>query len=460
MVDPTDDINVKPEIVLLEEVLGNIAAGKLRVPKFQRPFVWRPEQMLNLFDSIERGYPIGSLLVWDTNLALPSLDHVAGILVPPPPRDTTVSYLLDGHQRLSTLFGTLIRRPATDPTSPTEWHWRIYRSLGGHDERGSQFRHWRQQVPPPEYLPMQSVLRTMDFLGYARTLTSTRGAGDPELAELIDEAEQLAQRIKSYKMAVVRLVGGDLSHAVEVFSRLNSSGQQMSPDQMVPALTYRAETRDSLADRIEQIQEDLGDLGFGQIHSTTIFRSILAVAGEEDVQRTQWDVLARRVQGQLDHTVGAAEGALHRTVRFLKDDIGVPLARLIPYSTQTILLVAFFSIIAEPTAPQQAALIRWFWATSWSGYFWSESRRRSRTPSGDEELRRGAGPCPWRPGGSRPFRSLDLRSARVRAYLIRIAGVSSWLGLTVTLDVIDLIARSDATAFRHIVTGRSAPPAL
>lgn len=458
MADYTEEITVKPEIALLEQVLGDIAAGRLRVPKFQRPFVWRPEQMLGLFDSIERGYPIGSLLVWDTKLTLPSLDHVAGIPIPQPPHDGTVSYLLDGHQRLSTLFGTLIKRPQADATELNQWRWQVYRALGHHEERSSKFRHWKQPHPPVEYLPMQAVLRTMDFLAYARTLTGAHGSDDPGIADLIDEAEQLAQRIKSYKIAVVRLVGGDLSHAVEVFSRLNSSGQQMTPDQMVSALTYRADAADSLADRIERIQEDLGDLGFGQIPSTTIFRSILAVTGEEDVQRTQWDVLAKRVQGKLDNAVGETESALHLTVRFLKSDIGVPLARLVPYGTQIILLVAFFNIVPEPSESQRQAVSRWFWATSWSGFFAGANSTQVKNALKEmKEFAHGQGELSVTDQVARPFPDrFDLRSARVRAYLLwELRAFADRLGIDgEPLDVIGLIARSDASAFRHIVSSQ------
>src|SRR5215470_2288527 len=104
MADESGAITVTPQIMLLEQVLTEIASGRLRVPKFQRPFVWRPDQMLNLFDSIERGYPIGSLLVWDTSLPIPSLDRVADIEIPSQPPGSEAGFVLDGHQRLSTLF--------------------------------------------------------------------------------------------------------------------------------------------------------------------------------------------------------------------------------------------------------------------------------------------------------------------------------------------------------------------
>jgi hypothetical protein len=462
--NPNTEITVKPEIMLLEQVLGEIADGRLRVPKFQRPFVWRPEQMVNLFDSIERGYPIGSLLVWDTTLPIPSLDRIADVEIPSAV-DRPVAYMLDGHQRLSTLYGSLMRRPKERTTSgQQEWMWNIYRALGERDNRANGFRHWKHtSAPPVNYLPMRAVLRTMDFLGYARELTA---ASDrlASLDALVDEAEQLAQRIKSYKIAVVRLVGGDLEHAVEVFSRLNSSGQSMTPDQMVSALTYRADEGDSLADRIETLQQSLGDVGYGQIPSITIFQSILAVAGEEDVQRARWEILARRVKGELGDTVEATEKALHRAVNFLRTVVNVPLARLIPYNTQLMLLVAFFHKTPYPTQYQQEKLVHWFWSTSWSGFFAGANTTQIKIALQEmSAFAAGEGDLNLSGQVSRPFPDrFDLRSARIRAMILwELIEFSERLDARgERIDAIDLLARSDTSAYRQIVTqcsNRSSP---
>src|SRR6266498_2515246 len=144
-------ITVKPEVMLIEDVLGEVASGRLRVPRFQRPFVWRPEQMADLFDSIDRGFPIGSLLVWETDEELASLDTVGGLPVPTR-RDGNLAYVLDGHQRLSTLFGTL-RRPADSPrgAQQADWIWWVYRELGAKD-RPNPFVHWKYDRRPPRYL--------------------------------------------------------------------------------------------------------------------------------------------------------------------------------------------------------------------------------------------------------------------------------------------------------------------
>jgi len=449
-----EDFNVKPEVLLLEQLLTEVRSGRLRVPRFQRPYVWRREQMLDLFDSIERGYPIGSILVWETAQRLPSLDQVAGIDIPPAP-DGPVAYLLDGHQRLSTLFGSLVRRPEP-PDSGDDRQWLIYRMLGDADRRDLRFQHWGRTAPPANLLPMQAVLRTMDFLAHARRL-----ARDPATADdcdaLVDEAEQIAQRIKSYKIPVVRLYGGDLSHAVEAFSRVNSGGQQISPYQMVSALTYRAETAETLTDQITAIRERIADSGFGDLAAEPVFQTIVAVTGEDDVQGARWASLADRVGNTIDGIVEHAEAALQRAVRFLRYEAGVPLAWLVPYPQQLVLLAVFFHHQPNPDGAQVRELVRWFWSTSWSPTFVGGNSFQIRRAmhqirafaTGWAELSRQgqyAQPLPDR---------FDADDGRVRAFLLwELGHFGQRYGLDgEPIDLVDALSRSGPAAYRRVVTG-------
>lgn len=456
MTRASDDISVKPEVTLLGDLLAEVAAGRLRIPRFQRPFVWRPEQMLSLFDSIERGYPIGSLLVWDTTEDIPSLDSIAEIPVPEPGGWQPVSYVLDGHQRLSTLFGALMRPKSQIDRDDADWRWHIYRDLGLDEPKANKFRHWRyDQQPPIDLLPTRSILRTMDFLGYARDVHNRTDSAEEE-AELIDEAEQVAQRIKSYKVSVVRLVGGTLAQAVEVFSRLNSSGQSMTPDQMVSALAYRGGSTESLADQIDEIQNAVSSTGFGEIPSITIFRSILAVAGEEDVQEARWEALALRVQDRLKDAVAGTEVALFKAVEFLKGEIGAPIARLVPYNAQIMLLTAFFHFNQHLTIEQVSGLRRWFWSTSWSGSFAGANTTQIRNSLAEmREFSTGYIELDLTGQTPRGFpRRFDSRSARVRTLLLWELNafpepVDVW---GVPVDLVRSLEASDTHAYRRIVS--------
>jgi len=51
--------------VTVEHVLSEINSGKYLLPAIQREFVWDPDRILALVDSLMRGYPIGSFLLWE-----------------------------------------------------------------------------------------------------------------------------------------------------------------------------------------------------------------------------------------------------------------------------------------------------------------------------------------------------------------------------------------------------------
>ncbi|GGV44127.1 hypothetical protein GCM10010182_80790 [Actinomadura cremea] len=457
------EITVKPEILLMEDLMTLIDEGKLRVPRFQRPFVWRPQQILDLFDSIERGYPIGSLLFWETHEEYTTFESIGGIEPPKEPAPgSVVSYVLDGHQRLSALYGTL-RRPESlgRSSEQRDWMWWPYRILGETEDGLNRYRHWKSAMPPPShYLPLRSVLRTMEFLSFSRALLDDPPEdADPE--RLVREAEVIAQRIRSYRISVVRLVGGDLTNAVEVFSRVNSTGQAMRPTEMVSALTYRKGEGPTLAERLDGMVEQIADTGFGEVSSDALFRAVLAVAGEDNVQEARWEVLAKRIQEDLTDSADATEEALIRAVVFLRDTVGVPLARLIPYDAQLMLLVTFFHECHEPSPRQLSELTRWFWVTSWSGFF--AGANTTQIKQAIQQMRRFA-----KDGGSitpadvraQPFPSrFDLRSARVRAFIIwelrefpdRLAADGS------ELKGVDILAHEATAAYRHIVRKRGLP---
>jgi len=294
----------------------------------------------------------------------------------------------------------------------------------------------------------------MDFLAFARQLSeSLSSAGDVET--LIEEAETLAQRIKSYKLAVIRLVGGTLDQAVEVFSRLNSRGQSMTPDQMVSALTYSGSTEFSLAERIDSILEALGPSGYSTIPRISVFRAILAVAGEQDIQSARWETLARRIENRLGDAVERAEVALRLGVDFLKNQVGAPLGRLVPYSIQLVLLTAFFNHVPQPSNTQIAALRRWFWASSWNGYF--AGANTTQVKNALDEMRgfaRGQTvSLTAAEETARPFPDrFDMRSARVRTLILwQLAELPALDLQGVRLDVIDIIEKADNDAFRHVV---------
>jgi uncharacterized protein with ParB-like and HNH nuclease domain len=52
----------------VKDLVGMIERGELRLPEMQRRYVWRSTRVRDLLDSLYRGYPSGSILVWETDV--------------------------------------------------------------------------------------------------------------------------------------------------------------------------------------------------------------------------------------------------------------------------------------------------------------------------------------------------------------------------------------------------------
>jgi hypothetical protein len=453
-------IKLDPTVVLMDDLLDEIGAGRLRVPDFQRPFVWRPEQMIDLFDSIERGYPIGSILLWQTDQPVPTTAGIGDIDIEKLPAGSQVSYVLDGHQRLSTLFGVL-RRPglAPRPDDQRDWKWWIYRDLR-ESSTTDPYRHHTASLPVERMLPLHAVSQTLDFLRFARILEGK--VKDPvRVAKLIREAEAVAQRIKSYKLTLIRLQGASLEQAVEVYTRLNRKGTRMDADQMVSALTYDNVDRPPLASRIDDIVTSVAETGFGDVPRLAVFRTVLAVAGEPDVMSPRWEAVAGRLLDRRHEAVPAAERAVTAAVEFLRRDVGLPLAKLLPYAHQLMLLATFFHHRPQPTDAQRYELRRWFWITSWASSFAGANSTMLRR--GIEEMAKFAqheGSLSLDLDDVQPMPDqFNINSARTRAYVIwELHELPKRLdALRQPIDAVKLLASADSQVYRPVVANDKRP---
>lgn len=87
----------------ISTLLDNVEFGQLALPEFQRGYVWSRDQVRGLMGSLYRRYPVGGLLVWTTEID-PSV--VRG-----PAAGGVVKLLLDGQQRITSLYGVIKGEP-------------------------------------------------------------------------------------------------------------------------------------------------------------------------------------------------------------------------------------------------------------------------------------------------------------------------------------------------------------
>jgi len=92
----------------VDELVGMIERGELRLPEMQRRYVWRSTRVRDLLDSLYRGYPSGAILLWETDEDVP-LQEFAVTQAANPYKSTRL--LLDGQQRLTSLSAVIRGQP-------------------------------------------------------------------------------------------------------------------------------------------------------------------------------------------------------------------------------------------------------------------------------------------------------------------------------------------------------------
>ena len=91
----------------IRDVMEMVTGNEVYLPAIQRKFVWKNPQIESLFDSIMRGYPIGTLIFWKTKDRLRSVRNIGECPLPEPQEGDFVEFVLDGQQRLTALFASL-----------------------------------------------------------------------------------------------------------------------------------------------------------------------------------------------------------------------------------------------------------------------------------------------------------------------------------------------------------------
>ena len=97
----------EPQTRTFSNLVSEIEKGQIKIPQFQRDFVWSIQKSAGLIDSIIKGYPIGTFIFWRTKDRLRSVRNIGGQELPEPDQGESVDYVLDGQQRLTSLFACL-----------------------------------------------------------------------------------------------------------------------------------------------------------------------------------------------------------------------------------------------------------------------------------------------------------------------------------------------------------------
>jgi hypothetical protein len=406
----------------LKGLLEDVQNGHIRVPRFQRPFVWRDEQRLQLLESIRDNMPIGSLLVWRTSQFELACFPKVGPHTIPSSSTSSVSgrqYLLDGHQRVSTLLGVLLapmpsQSPVDSDDEAESVDWDIQYDLS--DQEFVFADAPRRRADDRPLLPLSALLDGRLVNKHMRGLRAQakqKGWSEENLEVWEERADQLSYRFQQYRISIVVMVTDDLDLAARTFQRINSQGTPMGEAHLVAALTW-TNTFD-LREKLSLIREEF-PLGWRDLEDRVLLQVCKGLVGPE-ISKVDENQLIAAIRGDNNILDKAAYG-LKKAIGLLVDECDVVRSDLLPYSAQLIYLAREFVLRGEDQVPEKQ-FVNWFWRTGWTEVFGSASFRQHRA---EQEILRNMSvpdvPDPWRGNWTAP-RRYDSRYARVRVWMLR-----------------------------------------
>lgn len=356
-------IRIETQTKTIASLLSDIRAGIISVPPFQRDFIWERDNIKDLFDSMSKNYPIGSILMW---MPIEKMNWVnkeeIGSFKLQVKTDKNW-YVLDGFQRLSALFGCL-SNPDTIGLSYDEQLYNTYFKLY-YDLKVEEFIYLNSNKHQAYQIPIYVLMSSSDFRQYVRNYME-KNVPDDDINLYLDRADALSNCLLDYRIAYIEIKNANIEEAVDIFSRLNSKGIDISFDWIVNALSYK-NGEFKLSDKISFLKKELKEYNFEDLSRNNIFRCIQSAFDKLYIDQTEIEKLAKR-QDFIQKT-NETIPLIKRAVKFLHDELYVTNSKLLPYNMQLIFIVEFFRKINSPTQQQKDELKIWFWKTTYSNYF-------------------------------------------------------------------------------------------
>ncbi len=250
MTKPAVASRIETDTALINSLITGIKKGEIKVPQFQRKFVWKEAQALDLLDSIANNYPIGSILLWRTKDKLRAERDIGEFRLPVTDDMVPTDYVLDGQQRLTVIYACLGADDADGGFAVV------------YDLEAEEFRK-ATETASPHLFPLRFMFKTTSLLNFRTNLQ------DLDKASLFqNRLDAIIQAFTDYRLPVVTLKDLTVEEVCPIFERINSSGTKLSTYDLMVAATWNKDF--DLNDEVDQIQDALSPKGFADIDRTTV----------------------------------------------------------------------------------------------------------------------------------------------------------------------------------------------
>lgn len=346
----------KPESKKYSDLISEIKKGIIKIPKFQRDFVWSIEKTAQLLDSLLKGYPIGTFILWQTDERINDIKNIGNLDLPETPEGTQVQYVLDGQQRITSLYAAYLgakiqkagEKKVTDYTQ-------IYVDLDK-DANEDPDQIVTSEKPEGSYIPLSDVLNFMDKM---------TDINDNYSDDNFKKIHSYSKAFDTYDFSIVLLRKEDMDSAIEVFTRINTGGQTLTLFEIMSAKTYDENNNFDMQVKWDKFLSELKDIKYESISNSLILNLLsLILSTTKECKRTTILKLSKQ---KIIATWDDAISSLKESIDYFRTTYRIPVSQLLPYDVLLVPFAYFFYHKKDqPQSDQRKYLEEFFWRISLS----------------------------------------------------------------------------------------------
>ncbi|MFC1790708.1 DUF262 domain-containing protein, partial [Patescibacteria group bacterium] len=309
-----------------------------------------------LLDSILKGYPIGTFILWETNERLNDIKNIGDLELPPIPDDVKVQYVLDGQQRITSLYAAFLgaqiqkegEKKVTDYSN-------IFVNLEG-DVESNDDQIVVSEKPETVFISLHDILNFNDNL-----LEIKENYSDEHFKKI----HQYSQAFSTYDFSTIILRKEDIDSAIEVFTRINTGGQTLTLFEIMSAKTYDEQQKFDMEEKFQKLKKELEEHKYDTISSSVILSilSLVLSKNKECKRKTILQLEKQKIINVWDEVISA----LKESIDYFRSVYRIPASAILPYGALLVPFAYFFFYQREkPKGQQIKYLEEFFWRVSLS----------------------------------------------------------------------------------------------
>jgi hypothetical protein len=299
-------------------------------------------------DSIIKGYPIGTFIFWKTKERLRSVRNLGNAKLPEPNEGDFTDFVLDGQQRLTSLFATLKGLKIERGVGKIEHYDEMFINLEALEDE-------EIVVISIEGLDENSLIRLTDLIYGPLTLLFKFDE------KYHTKLQDYKTRIEAYNYSIILIRDAALDIATEIFTRINEGGKPLTVFEIMVAKTFDADRDFDLAEKYNELIEKLAEHEYETISDATVLQTVSILLEKECTKKA---ILKLNKKKFIDIWEDAVD-AIERTVDYFKGYYRIPVSQLLPYNTLVVPFAYFFYHHKDkPTGEKQKYLQDFFWRVS------------------------------------------------------------------------------------------------